>query len=367
MKVAYLTLFQFENNNGKHARLNDIFDTLPKYDTNFEYKIFPLINDSGKISLSSLGFDATDMWGSRWHNLEAALSFRGCLNDIISYGPDVLHVGTSRRAETLLAKIVSMKLDIPVVFGPNIGGWYPMRISKYWDGGLKKVFSNWSDYVSNASALHINNPENVFAFSEYHKLMIRSIWGHDERITILPPAVHERFHRDQCISRDIDLLYVGDLSRQKGYNSFIKLLNNIDGDRELRVDIIGGEPNKKPVFNTIDIRYHGFIPRNNLPQYYNRSKLFICLSSDEMGPNTLIEAFSCGTPALVNDEVGLREYAKNGNAVFCDRDCPSDAAIALSEALDNIDELINNAERASSRYDMSITFDRLTEVYRDVL
>mgnify|MGYP002126078721 FL=1 len=346
--------------------MNDVFDTLEEVNSPFDYQVFPLIGDENDLVLSNFGFEATDIFGSRWHNIEAIASSKRVLKDILHYKPDVLHVGGVSRVELVLTGIISSVLDIPVVLGPNIGGWYPMRRTKFWSGDTKKKISNWSNYLETMMTLRLNDPERVLAFSEYHKLMIRSVWDKN-KIDVLYPAVHNRFHPDESIKREIDILYVGNLSEQKGYFTFVDVLEKLDNQYSLKVDIVGGYPEESPPYETIDVEYHGFQPRDKLPQIYNRAKLFVCLSSDEMGPNTLIEALSCGTPALVNDEPGLNEYLQDGNGILCDRTDLNDVVTNFEAALENQDQLLQSAADSAECYNISNTISQIYEIYSEVL
>lgn len=366
MKVAYLTLFRLADNGGRYARMNDCFDKLDAEEAPFDSRVFPLITDTRQLVLSSLGLDLDDVWGSRWHNVEAIAASKRVLSDVLAYDPDVLHLATSRRVESILGRIAAHKLGVPVVAGPNIGGWYPIRPDQFWSGGLTERLSNRTDQLSNSFALHLNDPERVLAFSEYHRQMVRSVWDRADRIEVLHPAVHDRFCPEQGVERTVDLLFVGDLSEQKGYFTFLDALDRLDGRRSLTVDVIGGTPDHVPTFDTIDVRFHGFVPRDDLPSYYNRATLFVCLSSDEMGPNTLVEALSCGTPAVVNDEPGVNEYLHGGNGVRCDRNDLDGVVETIDSALRNQNELLARAAESAPTYDMSRTIQQLDSIYETV-
>jgi glycosyltransferase involved in cell wall biosynthesis len=366
VKVAYLIPFRFAENNGQHARMNDIFDTFEEQSPPFNYRVFSLISDDD-LTLSSLGFGVKDIWGSRWHNVESMLSFGQVSEAINRYDPDILHVTAASPAEIMLTKLTVRQLDLTVVLGPHLGGWYPVRRAKFWSGGISSALSRLMTKIIKSTALYLNDPDKVLTFSEYHELMIRSIWNKHEQIEIIPPAVHSRFCPDPDVERDIDLLYVGSLNKQKGYDKFMKALHMIDGNRDLRVVVLGGTPKRNPTFETIDVQYLGFKPRYDLPSYYNRSKLFVCLSSDEMGPNTLVEALSCGTPALVSDEIGIREYLRSGNGMVCNRENINNVATVLRECLNNERDLLDSAAEAAHTYDIERTIDWLDHIYKEAL
>lgn len=365
MDVAYLTLFEFSTDHGRYARMHDIFRSIDRCEPNFDIRVIATIrDDDDEIVLSRAGFTSEDLWGSRLHNVEAALASRRTVNELLSYDPDILHVVKGHPAEAIVARIVADRLDIPVVCGPNLGQWYPTRPDKFWEETTTDKALNRLKLASRAVSLRVLNPDLLLTFSGYHETMLRSVW--DGRIETLLPAVHDGFSPGGRGDRETDLLYVGDLSEQKGYDVLTDVLDLLDGERDLRVDIIGGAPETRPEFETLDVRYHGFVPREELPEFYTGSKLFVCLSADEMGPNTLVEALSCGTPALVNDVSGVREYLRGGNGVRCDRSDVDDVKTTLLECLEGIDELIENAEREAESYDICRAIRQLERLYHSL-
>mgnify|MGYP000406888426 CR=1 FL=1 len=366
MRVAYLTTFRFDGEAGRYGRMHDLFDGFRTCDADFEWRVFPLIDEGGRLALSRLGYEADDLWGSRLHNVESLLSMPRVVRALRSYEPDIVHVPTARPVEGTIARTVASRLDAPVVCGPNVGGWFPLRPNELWEDSPGEIASNRLNYLANRLSVAAIDPDLLFAFSDYHREMLRSVRSSGP-IEVLRPAVHPRFRPDPEIERETDLLYVGAPNERKGYPVFVDALTRLDGSHELQVDVVGGTPDDRPDFEAADVTYHGVVPREVLPRFYTRTKLFVCLSTDEMGPNTLVESFACGTPALVNDESSLTEYVRDGNGVRCDRTDADDVERRLRECLDDIDRLVENALDAAPSYDICRTVDQLEAVYRSVI
>ncbi|WP_167837463.1 glycosyltransferase family 4 protein [Halosimplex halophilum] len=356
-------MFQFEDDEGRYGRMHDVFEGLETCQPGFDWRIFSLIREDREVALSALGLDAEDLWASRTHNVEALVSAPKVLRQLLSYRPDLVHVLTARPVESTLTRTVAERLDIPVVCGPNVGGWFPARPNHLWEDSTGDRLRNRLNYLANRASIRLTDPDRLLAFSDYHRTMVRSARAATP-IEVLRPGVHPRFAPDASVPRETDLLYVGDLSDRKGYSIFVDALERLDGKRSLRVDIVGGTPDRKPRFETIDARYHGFVPRAELPRYYNRANLFVCLYADEMGPNTLIESLSCATPALVSEQSSLTEYLRGGNGVRCERSDIDDVVEAVRSCLEDPQRLIENARRVAPSYEICRTVEQLETIYR---
>jgi len=269
MRVAYVSVFRFETDQGRYGRMHDVFEGFRNCNVDFEQRVFSLIDESDELALSRFGMDIDDLWGSRIHNLQSLVSGPRTRRRIVSYDPDVIHVLTARPVEGLVARTVAEQLGIPVICGPNIGGWFPIRPVEYWEKTVRETAANRLNYLANRWSVAMVAPDVLLAFSDYHRSMLESVRG-DGAIEVLRPAVHPRFSPDPGVTRDIDLLYVGDVSRRKGYPVLVDVLERLDGDRPLRVDVVGGTPEQLPQFERINVRARGFVPRTDLLELYNR-------------------------------------------------------------------------------------------------
>jgi len=366
MKVAYLSLFQILSSDGRYGRVHDILEVMDGLEIGFDYEVFPIIGGGHNPHLQRLGFEVDDLWGNRLSNLETLLSFRETVADITSYDPEIIHLLKPRPLEAALTAVVASRTGARVVAGPNMGGWYPVREDRFWGEGISGILSKKLNYRGNQASVTLSSPAVTFVFSEYHELMVRSLGVDSEQIEVLEPAVKDAFRPDDGVDTDIDLLYVGDLSKHKGYHVLLEVLERLDGQRSLRVGVAGGNPETTPEFETIDLEFHGFVPRDKLPALYNRAKLFLCLSTDEMGPNTLIEALACETPAVVNDEPGLEEYLRGSNGLLCDRTDLDDVVATIRKGLDDFETLERAAGNVAATYDISSTVQQLERVYSDI-
>jgi glycosyltransferase involved in cell wall biosynthesis len=85
------------------------------------------------------------------------------------------------------------------------------------------------------------------------------------------------------------------------------------------------------------VLFTGAVPYADVPLFINMADLLVMTSSVEGQPRVLIEAMSCGTPAVGTDVFGIRDTIEDGVTGYLTSDDPADIAEKISEALHNED------------------------------
>jgi len=180
------------------------------------------------------------------------------------------------------------------------------------------------------------------------------------------------------IKRDIDLLFVGRLLKNKGINTILRathlLING--GINFNQLIIVGKGPEEKTVKEQIKklhlakkVGLVGTVSQNQLINLYNRSKIFLCPSTAKEGIlTTMLEAASCGASIITADCCGMTEFAKHNINAFLIK--PFDN-ISLADKIKSLlkDEnlrqrLTNEAEKmVCNHWDISKTGKKLEEIY----
>jgi glycosyltransferase involved in cell wall biosynthesis len=78
------------------------------------------------------------------------------------------------------------------------------------------------------------------------------------------------------------------------------------------------------------VEFKGKVGYDDLPHYYQNASLYISASHSDGSSISLLEAFACGTPAIVSDIPGNREWVTPGENGWLFRDGD---AIALADAI----------------------------------
>jgi len=148
------------------------------------------------------------------------------------------------------------------------------------------------------------------------------------------------------------ILYVGRLDERKGIKFLVESYKKLtETHPEVKLFIIGKGPyssfiqdySKKN--NLKNLRMLGFIPDEELNEWYNKVTCFVCPSIFEGFGITVIEAMSAGTPVIGTNVDGIRTIIQDGhNGYLIDYGNVTDLVEKLIQVIasDN-NQIINNA------------------------
>lgn len=174
------------------------------------------------------------------------------------------------------------------------------------------------------------------------------------------------------------VLYTGRLETIKGLITLVKSAKLVcKEDPNTKFILVGkgtAETHLKKMINNLDLEnnfyFTGHISdRNELLGYYQSSTIYILPSYHEGLPTTLLEAMSCGIPAIATDVAGSAEVITDGETglLVPPRD-PKKLADAILRLLDE-EELrerisINARRHVVDNYDWKIITDKIEEAYK---
>lgn len=373
MKIAYVTPYYNGNLDGRFGRFHDWVHTLRDM-TNppFDFEVFTLTasNRDGTLSSAPHSFlgEATDLWGKKRNKLEFALNAPRLARDLRRKEFDLVHVLTLDLFAYPLAVALS---DRPPVIGPDIQGYFPERKGKRWNASGSQWFKYRIQYWLKQRLLSTAPDSTVIALSEYQKKLISNLSGTTNRIEIVAPGVDPKFSPGPPkTSEETTFLYIGDLSDYKGYSLFLEALGRLPDDLDWRAVVVGSGDQRREKITEIGINdrveIEGFVPREDLPDYYRRADFFVMPSVDENGPNTIVEALACGTPVLATDRLGINEYIPDGSGICFNRN-PESLKRALHTAISEKQSLTNRARETAPRFTAKTTIKSLTDIYRNHL
>ena len=129
-------------------------------------------------------------------------------------------------------------------------------------------------------------------------------------ITICNSINLDRF-KPTHLEKEWDIIFVAKLESQKNIGLVAEVFKEIKG----KILIIGmGSLDhliKDAVKINSGITWKERVDNIDLPNYYNRSKIFVLLSDHEGNPKVLLEAMACGLTCVVTNVPGIRECIKH--------------------------------------------------------
>jgi glycosyltransferase involved in cell wall biosynthesis len=176
--------------------------------------------------------------------------------------------------------------------------------------------------------------------------------------------------------RDIDLAFMGVLSKEKGIIEFLKCCNILKnknvaikvviwGDGVLR-DQVEQYINKNNLSTLVHLK--NFVDPHDVPKTLNKIKLLVIPSHSEGLPNILLEAMACGTPVLATPVGGIPDVVKEGeNGFLLNSNNPEHMAKRITELLSK-PELLGKISIAASNYvRKNFSYEKTLETWRNIL
>jgi len=199
---------------------------------------------------------------------------------------------------------------------------------------------------------------------------------HEDKIMVLSEHIININHFK--ITKKIDerqkiIGYVGRLSGEKGVFNFVEsipLIHEYDfviiGDGSLRSNIT-----EYIIENNLSdkVKFTGWIPHDQLPDYLNKLKLLVLPSYTEGLPNIMLEAMACGTPVLATSVGAIPDVIKDGETGFLlennSPECIAETALKILHMPD--DKLEKVSDNARALVEEKFTFEAAVERWSEIM
>lgn len=373
MRVAYVTPYYNGACDGRFGRFHDWAHWGRDRRAPFEFDVYPFTVSNPDATLAvtprqRLG-DAASLWGTKANKAEFLLNAGRIRRALRANAYDLVHVLVM---DTIVyPTTLSAVGDAPVVVGPAIAGWSPVRDVPYWEEDAADWVGNRVRFLLKSIKSTVGPYDHAIAFSDHHRDIMASFGMDRDRITVLEPGVDARFSPDE---RDTpatppELLYVGDFSEHKGYPQFLCALAELDRPFEARF-VGAGDPDEERIAELgleDAVTVEGFVPRPELASVYHGADLVVIPTVDETaGTNVQFEALASGKPVVVTDKPGVSEFAPPDSSVtFAPRTVPR-LVEALDRALTDLDSLTAAARRRAPEFGADRPLAQLGELYERV-
>ena len=225
---------------------------------------------------------------------------RGLEDYIREFNPDVLYVMEEPYSSfTGLCATIAEKHNIPLAVFT-------------WENIVNKSFGERNEKIE---AEVIDKADILVAGNNGAKKRLISKGAAEDKIYICPQTGIDTqlFANMQLVERPYDLAYVGRMVKEKG----IEYIENVAKDLNLKMLWAGGRGNMTPSYGD----YVGWVDYLRLPEYYNKTKLFVTYPyayngySEQMN-YTIGEAMACGTPVVSSLNGSIGEVYKEAPVAF---------------------------------------------------
>ncbi|MFX0132458.1 MAG: glycosyltransferase family 4 protein [Candidatus Hodarchaeota archaeon] len=231
------------------------------------------------------------------------------------------------------------------------------------------IFTNIADkYISNSS---------------YNKELLMKLGIPSKKINVLPNFVDINMFKPNP-NKKIDnlILFVGRPVIRKGLHVLLHSLKYIDIPLHLIIICPYSNNNYfKNILTTIKkinnfsihkVEYIGKIINKKLPEWYQKSSIFVCPSLGESFGTVNIEALSCGTPVVASNVGGIPDIIKNGiNGILVPPNNSVELAKAIKKLLINEDLRIKYGKQGRTMVEKYFSMDYMTKeiikIYKSLL
>ncbi|NCS98884.1 glycosyltransferase family 4 protein [Candidatus Parcubacteria bacterium] len=174
----------------------------------------------------------------------------------------------------------------------------------------------------------------------------------------------------------IDLLFVGRLIENKGIINLLPIFKKITNlNKDIRIAIVGDGPLSDQISNYIvdnnleqNIHKYGYLPHGKLLDLYKTSRIGIFPSISKEGLlTTVLEATSCGVPAISSKGLGLDVYIKNGINGFLINPNDEDSIVNLVVKIINDEQKLNEMSDNARKISLDWGWDKKIEKLEKVL
>lgn len=197
----------------------------------------------------------------------------------------------------------------------------------YWFSGKK----GWVKYAGNWEQ---KNAPKSYAFQKWLvtrfkkiKVTINGIWaGQPEHcISFENPCLTQQERKEgkkmmegKNYSGVLNIAFIGRLEKAKGADIVIEALRQLSQENRIgKVHFMGDSQERDFFYNlALPVKdqcvFHGFVPRNGIPEILSACHIFVLPSASEGFPKSIAEAANYGCIPVVSDVSCIGQYVKNG-------------------------------------------------------
>lgn len=234
----------------------------------------------------------------------------------IRYRPDMFmgyHIFPGAISALVLGSIFNRPACYQDTSGPlelSGGGWQA-------ENRLLVALGGPSNVVEKAVFAVVRRFDMIVVRGNSAKQFIENL-GYKGFLTIITGSIDIKEAWNELENRDIDLIFVGRLIKAKNPLVFIDVVLKLKNDLvDIRAVVIGDGPDKNELVdyckdNGLETNVEILGQRNDVMDWYRRSKVFVLPSAWEGLSIAMIEAMASGTVPVVSDVGDLKDLVQQG-------------------------------------------------------
>jgi glycosyltransferase involved in cell wall biosynthesis len=235
----------------------------------------------------------------------------------------------------------------------RIGNWFHKNPWKFW----YQIWENGNDVtlvtVSKIMQQELGIPSAIVIPNAIPTEIFKKLYD----VSILPEKVQTYLREHK-----FDIGYVGRLTEDKGMEVLLKLKQVFP---EVGIITIGSGEYKE-VLEENGIRNYPFMKKEQVACFMQNIQLLVlpATKTDPFGL-VVIEAIAAGTPVLISDQVGIKDYLVEGQEVLVSSIPDFEATIgAILKNPTKLEKLRSKSEKAIAKFDYSKMLDNYANLFQ---
>lgn len=237
----------------------------------------------------------------------------------------------------------------------------------------KRIFNIYFKFMIKI-ALRANH---IIAVSESTKRdLIKRLRIPEEKISIIHEGVnHKKFYPKRIKNRKKFVMgYLGGFGKRKNLGFILKLAKEFEKDRKVFFKLAGKGPEKERLENMVknlglnNVEFVGFVPDEELNNFYNSLDLFLFPSLYEGFGLPVLEAMACGIPVMVSNIGSLPEIVGDVGMIISINNL-----IKTKEDIEKIiknkkirQEMKNKGIKRTKEFSWDKTINEIIKVYKSI-
>ncbi len=212
---------------------------------------------------------------------------------------------------------------------------------------------NWweTQLYKHANRYAISKMPYLLPVSKYSKKLVLLDGAKPENTFIKYNTVNtELFHPDENIKKDIDILFIGRLSVEKGVDILIESIKYLSEKKRILIigdGILRSKLEQQAMRSPHEIKFTGWVEHNILPEFIQRAKLVVTPSRSECHAAVPLETMSCAVPVVASKVAGMEDTIDNNkNGWLLAKNDAMTLGTLLDQLLFDEKEIINVSKKA---------------------
>ncbi|HHS9559006.1 TPA: glycosyltransferase family 4 protein [Klebsiella quasipneumoniae subsp. similipneumoniae] len=292
--------------------------------------------------------------------------FRIYHQSLKDFKPDVIHLHSTFAGVICRFLLKTLyRYNVKVIYCPHAFSF----IMK--GGRAKKFLFAWLEKLLSF------NTNKIICVSKYEKEIALAHGFKFNKLTVIYNGVNDHKLKRECKSitpDDYEILFVGRLDFQKGFDSIIRALKPLPAlPYNINITVIGDSVNDKKnlehiAHTNVSINYKGWIARHELGSYYCSSDFVVIPSRWEGFAMVPLEAMSFGVPLILSNIPPFRELVDEAaNGIIFDLDNLSELS-EIFMSLDKIDRdrlSVNGSNALRQKFTSTVMNENVVKLYNE--